>query len=171
MSQPCCRPDTSQRHKGDCLYAPLVIALMPLKCCTVEIKKFHHRVPINKRKCLSALARSKTKHTGLMLFLIPWPRMHNMLAIVSRIFFLFMGNLGLRCQSFCLVIQLYPSLCGPLCISPNTAGTLRSRARFYAHRTAIIQWTASFCLSEGAVWECKHYYALLFVKPDIVPFI
>ena len=49
-------------NEGDC---PLVIALVPLKCYTVKIYNFLIGCPLPRRKCLGALALSKTKHTGL----------------------------------------------------------------------------------------------------------
>ena len=61
--------------EGNCLHAPLVIALVPLKCSSS---------PLSRRKCLWCAFPLKTKQTGLkvygknkILFSTGWPLISN----------------------------------------------------------------------------------------------
>ena len=54
---------------SDCLLCPLPLPWCPWNA-PVEIYNFFIGCPFPKRKCLGALALSKTKHTGLLLYRI-----------------------------------------------------------------------------------------------------
>ena len=47
-----CRPDTSRRQRRRLPPCPLVTALVPLKCSSVQICKTHHRVPFTQCACI-----------------------------------------------------------------------------------------------------------------------
>ena len=70
------RPDTSRRQRRRLGQrrrlppCPLVTSLVPFKGSSTNLK-CHHRVPLPRRKCLRALALSKTKHTGLYMGQLP----------------------------------------------------------------------------------------------------
>ena len=54
-------------NKGDCLHAPGQCLGALEMLWTVEIYIFLNESPLPRRKCLGALAFSKTSHTGLLM--------------------------------------------------------------------------------------------------------
>ena len=56
------RPDTSRRQRRRLPPCPLVIALVPLKCCSRYLQCPHIGCPLPRRICIGALALSRTIH-------------------------------------------------------------------------------------------------------------
>ena len=83
-------PDTSRGNKGDCLHAPLSLPWCPLNA-PFKIYNFLIGCPLPIRKCLGALALSKTKHTGLRVqkqkIVIPY-------IVYMFVFSVYMNNLS-----------------------------------------------------------------------------